>query len=352
MTRQTDRRQFGILPTTARWGMQLVHLRRREFIKLLGGAVAPGWQRPLWAQQAIPLVGFLNPGSAEPSSFVLVAFREGLGQAGFVEGQKVAVEYRWANGRYDQLQTLAAELVRLQVAVIAATGGSIAAQAAKAATATIPIIFNVGDDPIKSGLIASFNHPGGNITGVNTLSAALEPKRLGLLRELVPQAGIVAVLLNPTNPDAGLQRQDIQAAARAMGQELRILEVSSESDFDKAFAAMVQQEARALLVANDVFFTNQRKQIVGLAASYALPATYAFRSFAESGGLMSYSTNLVEVYRQVGFYVGRVLKGEKPAELPVVQPTKFEFVINLKTAKTLGLKISDNLLSLADEVIE
>jgi putative tryptophan/tyrosine transport system substrate-binding protein len=236
--------------------------------------------------------------------------------------------------------------------LIAATGGTISAQAAKAATAIIPIVFNVGDDPIRSGLVASFNRPGGNLTGVNTLSPVLEAKRLGLLRELVPQAAIIAVLLNPTNLDADLQRRDVQAAATAIGQQLRIFNASSESDLDKAFAALVEQRADALLVGNDVFFTNRREQIVALAARHAVPTIYTFRSFADSGGLMSYSTNLVEVYRQVGLYVGRVLKGEKPADLPVVQPTKFELVINLKTAKALVVKISDNLLSLADEVIE
>jgi putative tryptophan/tyrosine transport system substrate-binding protein len=293
-----------------------------------------------------------QPGFPEPSSFLVTAFREGLKEASYVESQNVTIEYRWANGHYDQLQTLAADLVRRQVAVIAATGGTISAQAAKAATAIIPIVFNVGDDPIKSGLIVSFNRPGGNLTGVNTQSPALEPKRLGLLRELVPQAAIIGVLLNPTNPDAGLQWRDLQVAATAIGQQLRILNASSESDLDAAFAALVQRRADALLVGNDVFFTNRREQIVALAARHAIPTIYAFRQFAESGGLTSYSTNLVEVYRQVGLYVGRILKGEKSADLPVVQPTKFELVINLRTAKTLGIKISDNLLSLADEVIE
>ena len=326
-------------------------MRRREFIAYFGGAAA--WPLAARAQQpGMPVVGFLNPGLPEPSSFLVVAFREGLEKEGYVEGQNVTVEYRWASGHYNELQTLASDLVRRHAVAIAATGGSISAQAAKAATATIPLVFNVGEDPIKLGLVASFNRPGGNITGVNTLSPALESKRLGLLRELVPQAAIVAVLLNPSNPDADLQRRDIQAAASAIGQDLRTFDVGNESDIETAFAALVRQRADALLVGSDVFLTNRREQIVALAARYAVPTIYSFRSFAESGGLMSYSTNLVEVYRQVGFYVGRILKGEKPANLPIVQPTKFELVINLKTAKAMNVKISDNLLSLADEVIE
>jgi putative tryptophan/tyrosine transport system substrate-binding protein len=295
--------------------------------------------------------GFLSPGSPEPSSFLVKAFSEGLKQAN-IEGKNVSIEYRWARGHYDQLQTLAADLVRRQVAVIAATGGTISAQAAKAATSSIPIVFNVGDDPIKSGLVVSFNRPGGNMTGVNTLSPALETKRLGLLRELVPRTDIVAVLLNATNPDVGPQRRDIDAAATALGQELLFFYASNESELDATFGAIVQQRADALLVGNDVFFTNLREQIVALAARHAVPTIYAFRQFAESGGLISYSTDLIEVYRQIGVYVGRVLKGEKHADLPVVQPTKFELVINLKAAKALGLTVPEKLLALADEVIE
>jgi putative tryptophan/tyrosine transport system substrate-binding protein len=326
-------------------------MKRRDFITLLGTAAA--WPLTARAQQpAMPVIGFLHPGSPESIAYLAAAFREGLKEAGYVEGQNVIIEYRWANGHYDQLQSLAAELVRRQVAVIAATGGTVSAQAAKAATATIPIVFNLGLDPIKAGLITSFNRPGGNITGVTTQSPALEPKRLGLLRELVPQAAIIGVLLNPRNPDAELQEQDIQAAGTAIGLQLRIFNANSEDDLDRAFAALVQQQADALLVGNDTFFLSQRQQIVALAARHGLPTIYAFRSFAEAGGLMSYSTSLVDVYRQVGFYVGRVLKGEKPADLPVVLPTKFELVINLKTAKALGIKISDNLLSIADDVIE
>jgi putative tryptophan/tyrosine transport system substrate-binding protein len=325
-------------------------IRRREFITLLGGAAA-AWPLAARAQQTM-LVGFLSPGSPEPSSFLVAAFGEGLKEASYIDGKNVSIEYRWARGHYDQLESLAADLVRRQVAVIAATGGTISAQAAKAATSTIPIVFNVGDDPIQSGLVASFNRPGGNLTGVNTLSPALEAKRLGLLRELVPGTAIVAVLLNATNPDVDPQRRDMNAAATALGQELRFFYASNETELDMAFSSLVQQRAAALLVGNDVFFTNRREQIVALAAHNAVPTVYAFRQFAESGGLMSYSTNLIEVYRQIGVYVGRVLKGEKPADLPIVQPTKFELVINLKTAKVLRLTVPDKLLALADEVIE
>jgi putative ABC transport system substrate-binding protein len=326
-------------------------VNRREFITLVGGT-AVAWPFAARAQQAMPVVGFLNPGLSGSSSFLVTAFRDGLKEANYVEGKNVVVEYRWANGHYDQLQKLAADLVQRQAAVIAATGGTISAKAAKAATTSIPIVFNVGDDPVKSGLVASFSRPAGNSTGVSTLSPLLEAKRLGLLRELVPQAAIIAVLLNPANPDAELQRRDLEAAATALRQQLRIFNASSESELDTAFTALVQQRTDALLVGNDAFFTNRREQIVGLAARHAVPTIYTFRSFAESGGLMSYSTDLVEVYRQVGLYVGRILKREKPGDLPVVQPTKFELVINIKTARVLGLKISDNLLSLADEVIE
>ena len=254
-------------------------MRRREFITLLGGAAVA---RPVAAraQQSMVLVGFLSPGSPEPSSFLVAAFSEGLKQAN-IEGKNVSIEYRWARGHYDQLQTLAADLVRRQVAVIAATGGTISAQAAKAATSSIPIVFNVGDDPIKSGLVVSFKRPGGNMTGVNTLSPALETKRLGLLRELVPRTDIVAVLLNATNPDVGPQRRDINAAAKTLGQELLFFYASNASELDAAFGAVVQQRADALLVGNDVFFTNLREQIVALAARHAVPTIYAFRQFAD-----------------------------------------------------------------------
>jgi putative ABC transport system substrate-binding protein len=325
-------------------------VKRRDFVTLLGGAAA-AWPLVASAQQRVVVVGFLSPGSPEPSSFLIEAFSEGLKQA-HIEGKNVSIEYRWAQGHYDQLQTLAADLVRRQVAVIAATGGTISAQAAKAATSSIPIVFNVGDDPIKSGLVVSFNRPGGNMTGVNTLSPALETKRLGLLRELVPGPDVIAVLLNATNPDIDAQRRDMNTAATALGQKLLFLYASNESELAVAFGAVGQVRADALLVGNDVFFTNVREQIVALAALHAVPTIYAFRQFAESGGLISYSTDLIEVYRQIGVYVGRVLKGEKPADLPVVQPTKFELVINLKTAKALGLTVPEKLLALADEVIE
>jgi ABC-type uncharacterized transport system substrate-binding protein len=327
-------------------------IRRREFISILGGAAA-AWPVAARAQQGLmPVIGFLHPGSSGEMDFLVAAFREGLKEATYIEGKNVRVEYRWARGHYDQLQSLATDLVNRHVAAIAATGGTISAQAAKAATSTIPIVFNVGDDPIRSGLVASFNRPGGNITGVNTLSPALETKRLGLLRELVPQTAIVAVLLNAANPDVSPQRQEINAAGTALAQKLSFFYASNESELDAAFGALVRHRADALLVGNDVFFTSQRKQIAALAAHHAVPAIYAFRQFAESGGLMSYSTNLIQVYRQVGVYVGRVLKGENPANLPVVQPTKFEFVINLQTARALGLDVPPTLLARADEVIE
>ena len=326
-------------------------MRRREFITLLGTAVL--WPLPARAQQpAMPVIGFLHPGFPETLSFLVSAFREGLQRAGYVEGQNVTIEYRWAKGQNEHLQTLVTDLVQRQVAVIAATGGSVSAQAASAATATIPIVFNVGGDPIKLGLVASFNRPGGNATGVSTLSPELEPKRLGLLRELVPHAATIAVLLNLTSPDADRQKLDIQAAASAIGLQVRIFNASTENDFDAAFASLVKQRADALLVGNDVYFTSRREHIVALAARHAIPAIYAFRSFAESGGLISYSSSLVEVYQQIGLYSGRILKGAKPADLPVVQPTKFELVINLKTAKALGLQVPPMLLARADEVIE
>jgi ABC-type uncharacterized transport system substrate-binding protein len=327
-------------------------MRRREFVTLLGGA-AVTWPLAVRAQQpAMPVIGFLSGASPGPFAHLVAAFRQGLQEAGYTEGQNVTIEYRWAEGQYDRLPSLAADLVHLPVAVIAATGGSVAARAAKAATATIPIVFSSGADPVKVGLVASLSRPGGNVTGVHVFIGALDPKKLGLLRELAPQATLVGALLNPNVEDFQVRLADLQEAARTVGQQIHILSASTEGELDTAFAALSQIGAGALVVSADAFFNSRRDQIVALAARYAIPAIYETREYAVAGGLMSYGTSLTESYHQVGVYTGRILKGAKPADLPVFQLTKFQFVLNLKTAKALGVKISDNLLSLADEVIE
>jgi putative tryptophan/tyrosine transport system substrate-binding protein len=329
----------------------LVAIGRRELIAALGSAAA--WPLAALAQHpAMPVIGFLHPASPDTFAHLVTGFRKGLKEAGFVAGQNVTIEYRWGEGHYDRMPALAAELVRRQVAVIAATGGTVSVLAAKAATTTIPIVFNMGDDPVKLGVVASFNRPGANITGVIPLSPALEPKKVGLLRELVPQAAIIAVLLNPTNADADLQRRNVEAAASAIGLQFHIFNASSERDIDAAFNALVQLRAGGLLVGNDPFFNSRRGQLAALATRHAIPAIYSFREYAMAGGLMSYGTSLTDVYRQVGVYAGQILKGAKPADLPVLQPTKFELVINLKTAKALGIEVPAKLLALADEVIE
>ena len=324
-------------------------MRRREFITLLGGAAA-AWPFAGNAQQpAMPVVGFLSSGRA--TAPVVGFFRRGLHESGYVEGRNVAIEDRFADGQYDGLPALAADLVRRQVSVLA-TSGSPAALVAKAATTTIPIVFGFGGDPVKAGLVASLNRPGGNITGISFLTSQLESKRLGLLRELMPQATAIAVLLNDTNVNAENQSAEVKETGRTLGMPLHIVNASSARDFDGAFTAIVRTGARALLVAADPFYFGQREQLVALAARHALPAIYDFSAYPHVGGLASYGTHLADAYRQVGLYAARVLKGEKPADLPVMQSTRFEFVINLKTAKALGLEISPSLLARADEVIE
>ena len=327
-------------------------MRRRKFITLLVGTAA-AWPVVARGQQAsVPVIGFLSVRSPSEAAYATVAFQQGLKESGYIEGQNVAIEYRWAEAQYDRVPLLAADLVERQVAVIVATGGNQSIIAAKAATATIPIVFTTGSDPVKEGFVASLNRPGGNATGVNFFVSQMEAKRFGLLRELVPAAAMIAVLLNPNNPPFEAQLKDVQAAARTLGQQVHILRASSARDLDAAFTSMAQTRPAALLVGADPFFNARREQIITLAAHYAIPAMYELREFAVAGGLMSYGTSLTDAYRQAGVYAGRILKGERPTDLPVMQPTKFEFVINLKTAKALGLTVPQSLQVAADEVIE
>jgi putative ABC transport system substrate-binding protein len=327
-------------------------MRRREFITLVGGT-AVFWRLAARAQQSAPIIGFLN--SASPAAFAhfVAAFRRGLNEIGYVEGQNVAIEYRWAESQFDRLPGMASDLVRRQVAVIAATGSPAAAHAAKAATTSIPIVGFLSGDPVADGLVASLNRPGGNVTGVSMFAAVLGAKRFELLRELVPNSAVVGLLVDPDSPDQSKrQLSGAEAAARAIGQRIAIFNASSEADFDRVFMTLPEQRVGALLVLTSAFFTSHRDKIIALAAQYRIPTMYQWREYTTAGGLASYGDNLADGYRQVGVYAGRILKGEKPANLPVLQPTKFEFVINLKTAKALGLAIPDKLLAIADEVIE
>ena len=327
-------------------------MRRRQFIALLGGAAA-AWPLAARAQQAsVPLIGFLGPGSAQSDTYRVTAFRQGLSEAGLVDGQNFTIEYRWAESQYDRLPALAAELVHRQVAVIA-TSGTPAALAAKAATKTIPIVFETAADPVKIGLVASLNRPGGNVTGVTQASDEIAPKRLELLHELLPKAGVLALLVNPTAPAlAEPQKREVLSAAQALGIELHVLNASTEQDFESVFARLSELRAGGLVIGGDAFFTSHVKQLAALTVQHAVPAIYQWRAFAEAGGLMSYGSNITETHRLVGIYAGRILKGGKPSDLPVQQAAKVEMFINLKTARALGITVPLPLSGRADEIFE
>src|SRR5471032_2626970 len=324
-------------------------MRRRQFIGIISGAAA--WSLTARAQQpAMPVIGYLSSRSPGETVALIAAFKKGLGEAGYVEGENVAIEYRWAENQYDRLPALAADLVRRQVAVIAAN--SPAALPAKAATTTIPIVFTSGLDPVAVGLVASLNRPGGNLTGIASLNVEIGPKRLELLRELVPTATIFALLINPTNPYVQTLSSDLQAAARTLGLQLHVLHASTEREFDTVFATLTQLRASGLVIGPDAFFNDQSEQLASLTVRHAVPAISQYREFAAAGGLMSYGGSTTDSFRQVGIYTGRILNGEKPADLPVVQSTKVEMILNLKTAKALGLTVPLPLIGRADEVIE
>jgi putative tryptophan/tyrosine transport system substrate-binding protein len=329
-----------------------IDIGRREFISVLGGTAA-AWPLAARAQKtAMPVIGFLSSASPDGFAPLLFAFREGLNQTGYVEGRNLTIEFGWANGQYDRLPTLASNLVQRQVAVLVAGGGAVAALAAKSATQIIPILFVIGDDPIKYGLVASLNQPGGNITGMTLFISALMAKRLQLLSELMPSKSAIAALVNPKNPNAESEAREIEVAARAARRELNVFNASSESAIDAAFESLAKQGVGGLLIGTDTFFFSQRDRIIALATRHAVPAFYFAREFAAAGGLMSYGPSFTGEWRQAGIYAGRILRGVNPADLPVTQPTRFELVINLKTAKALGLDIPPKLLALTDEVIE
>ena len=346
--------EYGLEETVPRRGVDraapLRELRRREFVSLLGGAAA-AWPLAARAQSEVPVIGFLSSLSSDYASYMAAAFRQGVTETGFAEGHSVKYEYRYANGDYRRLATMTDELVRRRVAVIAA-GAPPAALAAKAATSTIPIVFVVGFDPIEAKLVESYNRPGGNVTGVHLITSPLGQKRLELILELVPNARTINMLVNPTFPDTEIEVRDVQAAAIANRRQLRSVNASTVAEIDEAFAAIADQHADVLIVASDPFFLTRREQFAALAARHGIPAIYPFREFVAVGGLMSYGTSLAGAYREIGRYAGRILKGEKPADLPVIQPTIFDMVINPKSAKALGLDVPPTLLARADEVIE
>ena len=327
-------------------------MRRREFITLIGGAVA-AWPLAARAQQpTVPVIGFLSGTSSKGYTPYLAAFREGLREGGFVEGQNVTIEYRWADDHYERLPELAADLVTRRVALIAAAGGSPAALAAKSATTTIPIVFQIGVDPVKAGLVSSLNQPGGNITGFANLALEVGPKRLELLHRLVPNATNIAVLVNPARSNVEAETKDMQSAANKLGLQLNVLYASTERDFDKVFATSVQLRAGGVVISGDPFFNTRSEELAAMAIHYMVPAIYQFHEFAAAGGLVSYGSSIKNTHREAGIYTARILKGEKPADLPVQEPSKVELIINLKTAKALGLEIPPSILTSADEVIE